>query len=83
MPPTSTLSSLKCGSGAVVRELNTSGAMRRRLLDMGFTPGSTVRALFRSCSGEPVAYLIHDTVIALRKEDAQSVLVEAESGSQP
>ena len=82
MPPTSTLSSLKCGSGAVVTALNTEGAMRRRLMDMGFTPGSAVRALFRSCSGEPVAYLIHDTVIALRKEDAQSVLVEVEPGTR-
>lgn len=78
MPPICTLSSLKCGSGGVVSALNTEGAMRRRLMDMGFTQGSPVRALFRSCSGEPVAYLIHDTVIALRKEDAQSVLIEAE-----
>lgn len=81
MPPISTLSSLECGSGAVVSALNTEGAMRRRLMDMGFTPGSSVRALFRSCSGEPVAYLIHDTVIALRKEDAQSVIVKPEPES--
>lgn len=76
MPPTNTLSSLKCGSGAVVRALCTQGAMRRRLMDIGFVPGSPVRALFRSCSGDPVAYLVHDTVIALRREDSQTILIE-------
>ncbi|MCM1148586.1 MAG: ferrous iron transport protein A [Butyricicoccus sp.] len=70
------MSGLKCGSGAVVSALRTEGAMRRRLLDMGFSPGSPVRALFRSCSGDPVAYLIHDTVIALRREDSQTILIE-------
>ena len=76
MPPTNTLSGLKCGSGAVVSALCTEGAMRRRLMDMGFAPGSPVRALFRSCSGDPVAYLVHDTVIALRREDSQTILIE-------
>lgn len=76
MPPTNTLSGLKCGSGAVVSALCTQGAMRRRLLDMGFAPGARVLPLFRSCSGDPVAYLIHDTVIALRREDARTVLIE-------
>lgn len=77
MPPVNTLSSLKCGSGAIVSALNTAGAMRRRLMDIGFAPGSPVRALFRSCSGDPVAYLIHDTVIALRSEDAAGILIES------
>ena len=76
MPPINTLSSLECGSGAVVSTLCTKGAMRRRLQDIGFVPGSPVQALFRSCSGDPVAYLIHDTVIALRHEDADGILIE-------
>jgi len=76
MPPTNNLSSLKCGCGAVVSAICTKGAMRRRLMDIGFAPGSPVRALFKSCSGDPVAYLVRDTVIALRREDAEGVLIE-------
>lgn len=69
------LSALPCGKGAVVHRLETTGSMRRRLLDIGLTPGSRVRALFQSCSGDPTAYEICGSVIALRREDAATVLV--------
>lgn len=75
MPPIYTLNKLERGIPAVVCALNTQGAMRRRLMDIGFTPGTPVQALFRSCSGDPVAYLIQGAVIALRSEDASTVLV--------
>lgn len=76
MPPIYTLNKLKHGIPAVVCALNTQGAMRRRLMDIGLTPGSSVEALFTSCSGEPTAYLIRGAVIALRSEDAETVLVK-------
>ena len=76
MPPEYTLNSLERGIPAVVSALTAKGAMRRRLMDIGFTPGSPVQALYRSCSGDPVAYLICGAVIALRSEDAATVLVQ-------
>lgn len=76
MPPIYTLNRLGCGIPAVVWALNTKGDMRRRLMDIGLTPGTAVEALFRSCSGDPVAYLIQGAVIALRNDDASTVLVK-------
>ncbi len=76
MPPIYELSKLECGIPAFVHSLNTQGPMRRRLMDIGLTPGSAVEALFRSCVGDPTAYLISGAVIALRREDASTVLVK-------
>lgn len=75
MSPEITLSTLGCGRQAQVSKLLTAGAMRRRLMDIGLTPGETVRCLFTACRGDPTAYWIRGAVIALRKEDADTVLV--------
>ena len=76
MKSTYLLSALEKGQTAVICALSASGAMRRRLMDIGIAPGAKIQPLFRSCWGEPTAYLIQDTVIALRREDADTVLVK-------
>ena len=73
--PELTLSALGAGCEARVVRLLTAGAMRRRLLDIGLMPGETVRCLFSARSGDPTAYWIRGAVIALRKEDANTVVV--------
>jgi DtxR family Mn-dependent transcriptional regulator len=52
------------------------GRQRRRLLDLGVVPGTTVHAEFRSATGDPVAYRIRGALIALRRQQAQWILVE-------
>ena len=83
MPPCYTLNQLPRGESAEICALRTSGAMRRRLMDLGFVPGETVRALYRSCSGDPVAYLINGAVIALRGEDAKGIVLSCGSCTRP
>jgi DtxR family Mn-dependent transcriptional regulator len=51
------------------------GRQRRRLLDLGVVPGTTVYAEFRSATGDPVAYRIRGALIALRRQQAQWILV--------
>ena len=63
------------GSLGRVAELDFTGAMRRRLLDMGLIPGARVECLQKSPSGDPVAYLIRGAVIALRREDSSRILI--------
>lgn len=75
MPPCYTLNLLPRGESAEICALRTAGAMRRRLLDIGFVPGETVRALYRGCLGGPAAYLINGAVIALRGEDAEGIVI--------
>ena len=49
--------------------------IRRRLQDLGLVPGAVVECVAQSPLGTPSAYRIRGAVIALRKKDAQSVLV--------
>jgi DtxR family Mn-dependent transcriptional regulator len=54
-----------------------SGLARRRLLDLGFTAGARVKALLANLEDATHAYEVRGTVIALRKEQAEQVLVRS------
>ncbi|NMC20352.1 MAG: metal-dependent transcriptional regulator, partial [Thermogutta sp.] len=73
-----TLASLKVGESAVVRGISprVRGLQRRRLLDLGFVPGSIVTPEFRSPGGDPTAFRVRGTLIALRRDQAALIFVE-------
>ncbi len=68
-----TLFSIPVGAVGTVGDVRLSGAMRRRLLDLGLVPGAQVTCLYAAPSGNPRAYLIRGSVIALRNRDALNV----------
>ena len=70
------LSELKCGEGAKVSRLMVSGGMRRRLLDIGMSPGAEVSCIGKSPFGDPSAYFIRGFAVAIRKRDADRVIIE-------
>ncbi len=70
------LNDIAVGERAKVCRLLTHGAMRRRFLDIGLTEGAVVECIGCSPLGDPRAYLICGAVIAIRRADARSVLVE-------
>ena len=76
--PVSTL--LHVGPGGSARGAGISpacqGSQRRRLLDLGVVPGTTVDVVFESAAGDPVAYNIRGALIALRREQADWIQVE-------
>lgn len=69
------LSVLPVGGKARVFDLRSDSGLKRRLLDLGLTQGTVVEAVQKSPAGDPVAYLIRGAVIALRSEDASSVII--------
>ncbi|MFW6022291.1 MAG: FeoA family protein [Halanaerobiaceae bacterium] len=69
------LSSLPIGKEGVICNLTARGTQRRRLLDLGLIPGTTIIAKRKSPSGDPIAYLIRGTVLALRREETDLVEV--------
>jgi len=52
------------------------GESRRRLLDLGFVKGSTIKIDLLNPLGEPHAYLVKGTSIALRKDQASKILIK-------
>ena len=51
------------------------GFSRRRLMDLGFTDGAVIRPFLRSFAGDPRAYEVRGTLVALRRDQAAQVLV--------
>lgn len=72
------LATISPGSEAVVRGVSGAcrGLQRRRLLDLGIVPGSTIRAEMVSATGDPTAYRVRGATIALRREQAEWIYVE-------
>jgi DtxR family transcriptional regulator, Mn-dependent transcriptional regulator len=73
------LSRLPAGASANIVALDPSfrGFARRRLLDLGFTPGARIRSELATFTGDPRAYRLRGTTIALRREQSDRVLVKA------
>lgn len=69
------LNELEIGGKGKVKILLSKGIERRRMLDLGLVKGTEVEALQKSPSGDPVAYFIRGTVIALRSEDAAKIII--------
>lgn len=67
---------LPVGSLARVKNLTAKGSIRRRMQDLGLILDTEVEAVYRSPAGDPTAYQIRGTMIALRSEEASKVLVE-------
>jgi len=58
------------------------GPQRRRLLDLGVVPGTRIRAVMSSATGDPIAYDIRGAMIALRSRQAAQILVRPAADSE-
>ena len=81
--PTEKLSALEPGEQANVVGISAAcrGPERRRMLDLGIIPGTVVEAELRSPGGDPTAYRIRGTLIALRREQADLIHVDRRHGA--
>ncbi|MCW8849370.1 MAG: metal-dependent transcriptional regulator, partial [Melioribacteraceae bacterium] len=75
---TRTLIDLKPGEIGEVLNVspNCRGQQRRRLLDFGIVPGSSISLHMSSPLNDPTAYLVKETIVALRKNQANKVLIK-------
>ena len=68
-----TLREAKCGTTVKVIKLNGSGALKRRIMDMGITKGSEIYVRKVAPLGDPVEITIRGYELTLRKADAEIV----------
>ncbi|MCD7864311.1 MAG: ferrous iron transport protein A [Lachnospiraceae bacterium] len=71
-----TLKEVPVGSTVTVVKLNGSGAIKRRIMDMGITKGAQVYVRKVAPLGDPVEVTVRGYELSLRKEDAQMIEVE-------
>ncbi|MFQ5591189.1 MAG: FeoA domain-containing protein [Phycisphaerae bacterium] len=55
------------------------GFTRRRLLDLGITPGVVIEAEMSGVFNDPVAYRVRGSLVALRREQAEHVLISSDA----
>ena len=71
-----TLKDIPVGATVTVRNLNGEGAIRRRIMDMGLTKGTTVFVRKVAPLGDPMEIKVRGYELTLRKADAEMIEVE-------
>lgn len=73
-----TLASLNPGEEAEVVGISRAcrGQQRRRLMDLGIVPGTRVKAELRGAGGDPTAYDVRGTTLALRKQQTDFIYIQ-------
>ena len=73
-----TLNKISTGEFAVVLSIDTELSLKQRLYDIGLVPGTKIKVVHQSPSGNPRAYLVRGAVIALRNCDAEKISVRVD-----
>ena len=73
---TKLLSDLKVGESCVVQNISATGKLRRRIFDMGVTPGVSITVKKLAPLGDPIEVTIRGYELSLRRDEASNVEVE-------
>ena len=71
-----TLRDVKIGETVTVVKLHGEGAVKRRIMDMGITKGTSVFVRKVAPLGDPIEVTVRNYELSLRKADAQMIEVE-------
>lgn len=73
-----TLDKLIVNESGIIKNVLGEGKIRRRLFDMGLTPGARVFLRKKAPLGDPIEITLRDYELTLRKNEAQFVIVSLE-----
>jgi len=71
-----TLKGIECGNNVKVVKVLGDGAVKRRIMDMGITKGTTISIKKIAPLGDPIEVTVRGYDLSLRKEDADKIMVE-------
>ena len=72
------LDELKVGETGQIKKVGGEGSLRRRLFDMGVTPGAIVNVRKLAPLGDPIEVTLRGYELTLRKVEANLIEVEVE-----
>ena len=72
------LDEFKIGETGIIKKVEGEGRIRRRLFDMGVTPGASVYLRKKAPLGDPLEVTIRGYELTLRKSEAKLVVLETE-----
>ena len=70
-----TLRDVAIGDTATVRRLTGEGALKRHIMDMGNTKGTSVFVRKVAPLGDPIEVTVRGYELSLRKSEAESILI--------
>ena len=70
------LDEFELGETGLIIKVEGEGHLRRRLFDMGVTPGATITLKKKAPLGDPIEITIRGYELSLRKSEAKLVLTE-------
>ena len=68
-----TLRDARIGDTVIVKKLTGEGAVRRRIMDMGLTKGTSVTVRKVAPLGDPIEVTVRGYELSIRKADAEMV----------
>ena len=71
----STLKEVKVGQSCTVAKLTGTGAVKRRIMDMGLTKGTEVHVKKVAPLGAPIELTVRGYELSIRKDEAASIEV--------
>ena len=72
------LDEFKIGETGQIKKVDGEGKLRRRLLDMGVTPGARIYLRKKAPLGDPIEINIRGYELTLRKSEAELITLEVE-----
>lgn len=73
------INDLSVGESSVVLTINCEGAMKRRLIDMGITPGVKVTLHKIAPLGDPLELKLRGYMLSIRRSEAKNIFIEKET----
>ena len=70
-----TLNDIKIGETVTVAKLVGSGALKRRIMDMGITKGAQILVRKVAPLGDPIEVNLRGYELSIRKSEAENILV--------
>lgn len=70
------LSELKPGEEGIVKEVESTDELRRRLIDMGITPETKIKIIKFAPMGDPVEITLRSYNLSIRKAEAEKIIVD-------
>lgn len=71
-----TLNDIKAGQSAAVISIESMGAMKRRLIDMGITPGVVISVRKIAPLGDPIEIRLRGYELTIRRSEAKNINVD-------
>lgn len=74
-----TLNDIKTGSSAVVTKIGSLGLLKRRLVDMGITPGVRIFVKKVAPLGDPIEIKLRGYELSIRRSEAKNIFVKKDN----